>query len=75
MKEIVTSTPITVGKGQLALQYFPNMTLECARRNLRGWIVDHPELHAALIAAGWSDRKSLLTPRQVQLIHHYLGEP
>lgn len=67
--------PTTLSKGELALQYMPNSTVQAARRTLRRWVLHNTSLHQALIDTGWTDRTALLTPAQVALHYQYLGAP
>ena len=61
---------------ELALLYFPDKTPIEAVRSLRMWIVNCPDLVAALEEIGQPYKKTkTLTARQVRLIMHYLGDP
>lgn len=63
------------GWQELALLYAPNLTPASAAKRLGMWITENKQLQNDLVAAGWKKGKRLLTPRQVQLIVEYLGEP
>lgn len=71
MKKITKS----FGKTELAVLYYPHIQPASARRNLRTWIEDFPELREQLLKAGYRHRGVLLTPVQVQIIVDFLGEP
>ena len=60
----------------LASMYFPKKTPIEAVRSLRRWIVNCPDLVAALEELGQPYKKTkILTARQVRLIMHYIGDP
>ena len=44
-------------------------------RQLKSWIERNKELKIKLIANGYSNRQRIWTPKQVELLFHYLGEP
>ena len=62
-------------KAELAHLYNPTMTYECAMRTLRRWISRVPGLRDELVRSGYEQRQHVLSPRQVAIIVHYLGEP
>lgn len=62
-------------KSALARLYFPHLASHQACNRLRRWIVRCGELNDALAASGYRPNHRLLTPRQVRLIVHYLGDP
>lgn len=64
------------GKSELALLYFPNaQTAAGALSNLNFWIRHCSDLQAALKACGMSPRAKSFTPKEVELIVSYFGEP
>ncbi len=62
-------------KQELARLYNPHLSPLCARRMLRRWIVRNRELSGRLEALGAQPTDRTFTPRQVEAIVHYLGEP
>lgn len=62
-------------KSELALRYMPHVLPASARRTMRAWIEKNPELKAALVKAGYTDKAVILTPAQIQIHYDYLGEP
>ncbi|MCC8154392.1 MAG: DUF4248 domain-containing protein [Tannerellaceae bacterium] len=60
---------------ELGLQYSPNESPISARKRLRRWVDHHPTLRDELTRLGWKKGNHLLTPSQVKLIIHHLGEP
>lgn len=62
-------------KAELAHLYNPTMTYECAMRTLRRWINRVPGLRDELDRSGYEQRQHVLSPRQVEIIVNYLGEP
>lgn len=62
-------------KTMLARLYNPDVTDASARRLLRLWIARNKELSDELRKLHLSPQNRVLTPRQVQAIVHYLGEP
>lgn len=63
------------GYGELAQLYFPNNTPKSASVQLRTWIQLNEKLKSELSATGFTPGKKVLTPKQVELIVFYLGEP
>lgn len=64
------------GLTELAQLYRPNAQPKSALRTLNNWIEKNQELQLALSNTGF-DPESVrtLTPMQVAIIVHYLGEP
>ncbi len=60
---------------ELGLAYCPHDTPAAARKLLMRWITFHPTLSAELKQTGYSPTCRRLTPHQVQLIMHALGDP
>lgn len=52
------------GWGELALQYFPNISQKSATMQLLKWVRVSDKLVDQLEASGWHPRKKFLTPRQ-----------
>ena len=61
--------------GHLALLYYPDHGYKRAVHLFRQEIRQTRGLLDALQAIGYRDRQRVLTPRQVQVIEDYLGEP
>jgi hypothetical protein len=61
--------------GELALLYFPNSTKKSATTQLRRWIRRNQELRKTLAQLGFADRQRILTPRQVEVVVQFVGEP
>lgn len=64
------------GLTELAQLYRPHLQPKSALRTLKNWIKNNPELQTALSMTGF-DPEAIrsLTPMQVSVIVHYLGEP
>ena len=66
----------TYGKSELAMMYFPNSaTKSGALNNLNSWIRGNLELCDKLKECGMPPKLKFFTPREVDLIVHFLGEP
>ena len=64
------------GKSELALLYFPEATTPMgALSNLNSWIKGNEELYNELKGCGMPPKSKSFTPREVELIFHYLGDP
>lgn len=74
-EEKSTFTVRSYTKSELAHLYNPQLTLKNATQVLRRWILHNSELYAELIHLGYQDRNRIFTPRQVQVITDYLGQP
>ena len=61
--------------GKLAMQYYPEHSYKSAVRLFREEIRLTRGLFPALKAVGYKENKRKLTPRQVQVIEKFLGEP
>lgn len=61
--------------GKLAMQYYPDHSYKSAVRLFREEIRLTRGLFPALKAVGYKENKRKLTPRQVQVIEKFLGEP
>ena len=63
-------------KKELALLYFPDTSdPHVAVNHLMAWVKQARGLYDDLLQAGYRPSQKMLTPRQVQLICHYLGDP
>lgn len=62
-------------KQELAMRYFPNDSPKTARDKLTRWINRCKDLSMAMAKAHYRTTDKYYTPRQVQLIFEYLGEP
>lgn len=63
------------GYGELALLYFPNSTKKSASVQLRRWIIYNDNLLNELTFYGFKPGIRLLTPKYVEIIVRYIGEP
>lgn len=61
--------------GKLAMLYYPDHSYKSAVRLFREEIRLTRGLLAALKAVGYKENKRKLTPRQVQVIEKFIGEP
>lgn len=61
--------------GKLAMQYYPDHSYKSAVHLFREEIRLTRGLLPALKAVGYKENKRKLTPRQVQVIEKFLGEP
>ena len=60
---------------ELGQQYFPHSTSKSASTQLVRWLRHNKNLWADLAAAGYLKGQRILTPLQVALVYHHLGEP
>ena len=63
------------GRTELAQRYCPQLTPDAAWRKLKRWINLNTELTAQLRELGYTPSQRSFTPKMVELIFHYLGEP
>ena len=61
--------------GKLAMQYYPDHGYKSAVHLFREEITLTRGLLAALKAVGYKENKRKLSPRQVQVIERFIGEP
>ena len=61
--------------GELAVEYFPDLSERAARRKMRSWINYCKPLRGILAELSYNDKTRALTPRMVHAIYQYLGEP
>ena len=62
-------------KQDLAAAYFPNNSKESASKRFAHEIHSNKPLLAALQATGYSHPRKILSPKQIQIIFSFLGEP
>lgn len=60
---------------ELAALYFANSTPKAATTHLKRWIDRNESLKNELAETGYKEGQRVFTPRQVELIFRYLGEP
>ena len=63
------------GRTELAQRYSPLLTADAAWRKLKRWIALNRDLTARLTELGYTPSQRSFTPKMVELIFHYLGEP
>ena len=63
------------GYGELAQMYFPTITKQSATVQFRRWIRINNKLLDELSLAGFKRYQKMLTPKQVEIIVRYIGEP
>ncbi|MBR3960240.1 MAG: DUF4248 domain-containing protein [Bacteroidales bacterium] len=62
-------------KQDLAMAYFPDRSKESASKRFAHEIHSNKPLLAALQATGYSRPHKILSPKQLQIIYSFLGEP
>ncbi|EJW99237.1 hypothetical protein EVA_12655 [gut metagenome] len=62
-------------KKEIARLYFPGLDDHQACNGLRRWIKQCVELESKLIQTGYVPKQRSFTPRQLELIFEYLGDP
>jgi hypothetical protein len=62
-------------KQDLASAYFPDNSKETASKRFAHEIHSNKPLLAALQATGYSRPRKILSPKQIQIIFSFLGEP
>jgi hypothetical protein len=62
-------------KQDLAAAYFPNHSNESASKRFAHEIHSNKPLLAALQTTGYSRPRKILSPKQIQIIFSFLGEP
>ena len=63
------------GRTELAQRYCPLLTPDAAWRKLKRWIALNGDLTARLTELGYRPSQRSFTPKMVEHIFHYLGEP
>ena len=58
-----------------AMRYYPDLGYKAALRRFRKEIADNKDLLRALQKTGYKGNQRYFSPRQVQMIEQYLGEP
>lgn len=62
-------------KSELGLLYFPTSVPTTACKHIMSWIKNCTPLYLKLCEQGYQTKQKYMTPRQVELIFNYLGEP
>ena len=70
--EIVTRT---FGRTELAQLYSPDLTAEAAWKKLKRWISLNVDLTRELQKLGYTHSQRTFTPKMVEHIFNFLGEP
>ncbi len=65
----------TYGLSELAILYLPNINNKSASNQLSKWINSNNKLYDELVRNGYKSRQKILTPKQVNIIIDFLGEP
>ena len=65
----------TFGRTELAQLYSPDLTAEAAWKKLKRWIALNRDLTQELQQLGYIPSQRSFTPKMVEHIFHYLGEP
>ena len=63
------------GRTELAQRYCPQLTPDAAWRKLKRWITLNGDLTQELQQLGYTPSQRSFTPKMVEQIFHYLGEP
>lgn len=63
------------GKGELAMLYMPGICRCGALKQFNRWIDRNTRLTAQLVETGYDGTERIFTPKQVELIVEYIGEP
>lgn len=63
------------GKGELAMLYMPGICRSGALKQFNRWIERNARLTAELTETGYDGTERIFTPKQVELIVEYIGEP
>ena len=71
----ITRTMQALSLKELSLMYFPTSSVKSAGTQLKRWLRYNTALWDDLAVSGYRNGQRLLTPRQVALVFHYLGEP
>ncbi len=65
-----------IGKLELANRYFPlTDDKNVARHHLMAWIRRNTELWDKLLSLGYNKHSQYFSPKMVECIYYYLGEP
>mgnify|MGYP003289783369 FL=1 len=75
MAELIKSPIKSYTKSELARLYNPELCYQSAMRTFRQWLKMNRELNARLSETGYSPLQHTFTPKQVELIFHFLGYP
>ena len=71
----MNSTTKTYGRTELAQLYCPELTADAAWRKLKRWIALNLDLTRELQKLGYTPSQRTFTPKMVEHIFYYLGEP
>ena len=69
------STTRIYGRTELAQLYCPQLTPDAAWRKLKRWIELNRDLTQELQKLGYTHSQRTFTPKMVEHIFYYLGEP
>lgn len=72
---MIVFKPKSYGVAELACLFLPTLNNRSASNQFRTWIKKNDKLKQALIEAGFQNRQKIYTPKQVNIIIEYLGEP
>ena len=65
----------TFGRTELAQLYSPDLTAEAAWKKLKRWITLNRDLTQELQQLGYTPSQRSFTPKMVEHIFYWLGEP
>lgn len=71
----MNNTTRTYGRTELAQLYCPDLTAGAAWRKLKRWIGLNRDLTQKLQKLGYTHSQRTFTPKMVEHIFYYLGEP
>ena len=60
--------PRSLSRTELARIYAPDLTDGGARKRLKKWLDDRPDIMAELQGTGFRESQRVLTPRQVEIV-------
>jgi hypothetical protein len=63
------------GYGELAQMYFPSISKKSASIQLSKWLKLNANLKSKLQSVGFKSGQKILTPKQVDIIISFIGEP
>jgi hypothetical protein len=63
------------GYGELAQLYFPSISKKSASAQLRRWVLINEPLQEELKSVGLKKGQRILSPKQVEILITYFGEP
>jgi hypothetical protein len=68
-------TDTTIHYSLFTIHSLAEVCTETARKRLRQWVLRNPRIQQALEENGYVKGARLLTPEQVRILVHFLGEP